>query len=291
MINEFLNKSILKTLVGIILLMSISLFAQLDGTDGEKWLEEMEEATREGLSMNVEEIQFANDSFFDVFVETVLREGLPEGVVDPELGTALTSEEVTRILRAQGPELVNALRPVQLPNFGLVQLAPGAAVKKWDKEARWSRGPHVLNLYTWARVNQWIRISMNKSKIAWSVYKPGRYSTDCMYLNIHSNGKIRMNLDNYGPLTGPAGTTVPTSYALSKYIQTPPDHVFVRKTMNGAEPVIDWVDDGQSGTADVGNHTLVKVWNHINVHENVGPGLYSTPDGPSAVITVIAAGI
>jgi hypothetical protein len=262
----------------------------LEGTQGESWLRELDAATQDELSINVEEVQFAVDSFFDVFVETVLREGLPADIVDPELGTSLTSEEVTNILREQGPELFNTLGRVETPTFGPVTLAPGAAVYKWDREGRSSRGPHRFNLYTWARVNQWIRASMNKTKIAWNVFKPGVYSTDCMYLNVHSNGNMMLTLDNYGPLTGPAGT-IPTAYALSTYISTPNDLVLYGRTMGGARPIINWVRDAENGTANVGPHRLVKVWNSINVRENVGPGLYTTPNGPSAVITVIAAGI
>lgn len=262
----------------------------LKGTEGESWLREVDAATEDDLSINVEEIEFEDDSFFDVFVETVLREGLPADIKDPELGTSLTSDEVTEILREQGPELFDALGGVETPTFGPVNLAPGAAVYKWDKEGRSSRGPHRFNLYTWARVNQWIRASMNKTKIAWTVFKPGVYSTDCMYLNVHSNGNMVLTLDNYGPLTGPAGT-IPTAYALSKYIQTPKDLVLYGKTMGNAVPIINWVDDGENETANLGAHTLIKVWNSIRVNGNVGPGLYSTPNGPSAVITLIAAGI
>jgi hypothetical protein len=289
-------KKLLAVVIALTFFTGAILWAQngppdlLKGTEGESWLREMDAATQEELSINVEEIQFEVESFFDVFVETVLREGLPADIDDPELGTALTSEEVTNILREQGPELFDNLASVETPTFGPVNLAPGAAVHKWDREGRSSRGPHTFNLYTWARVNQWIRASMNKTKIAWNVFKPGRYSTDCMYLNVHSNGNMMLTLDNKGPLTGPAGT-IPTAYALSTYIQTPNDLVLYGRTMGNARPIIDWVEDEESGTANVGPHRLVKVWNSINVRENVGPGLYTTPAGPSAVITVIAAGI
>jgi len=213
-------------------------------------------------------------------------------VVDPDLGTALTSEEVTAIIQGQGPELFNELGIVNLPlPFAPADLTPGAAVYKWGREGRWSRGPHTFDILTTAKVDQWIRASMNKSRIAWKVFKPGDYSTDCMYLNVHSNGNLKLILDNYGPLTSPDGTTIPTEYALTDYIQTPNDAVFQGQTTQGAAPIINWVGDGGSGSAEVGPHKLVKVWNYINVGSNVGPGLYSTPDGPSAVITVIAAGV
>ena len=53
-------------------------------------------------------------------------------------------------------------------------------------------------------------------------------------------------LQNLGPLTSSTGATAPgiaTAYALSNYIQTPPDQVLSGETMLGAAPVIDWVRD------------------------------------------------
>jgi hypothetical protein len=278
-------------LIGVVALMLITgglSFAQEPPTvpdEGGEWLGLVEEATQEGVTVNVEEVTFANDSFFDVFVNVVLREGLPPDIQDPLLGTALSSDEVTEIIRSQGPELYDALQRVQLSDGRVVQVAPGAAVFKWDPEGRWSRGPHRFEIYTWVMVNQWIRASMNTSKLVWKVFKPGVYSTDCMYMNVHSNGRMRLTLENNGPLTDPAGETMGTAYALSEYIQTPVDLVVAGQTMLGATPVIDWVPDQAAGEAVVGRHALVKVWNSINVNGNAGPGLYTTP-GASAVITV-----
>ena len=229
--------------------------------EGSEWLKLLEEATAEGLSINVEEQQFAVDSFFDVFVEVVLREGLPPDVEDPLLGTALSSEEVSAIIREQGPELFELLGRVQLPTGQVITLAPGAAVFKWDPEGRWSRGPHRFDIYTWVRVNQWIRASMNTSKFVWNVFKPGVYSTDSMYMNLHSNGPMTLTLQNNGPLTDPAGEVLRSSYALSRYIQTPNNLVVAGQSMLGATPVVDWVPDGAAGEASVGNHILLKVWN------------------------------
>jgi hypothetical protein len=128
---------------------------------------------------------------------------------------------------------------------------------------------------------------MNKSKIVWKVFKPGVYSTDCMYLNVHSNGDMRLILTNNGALVGPDGAAaIPTQYALSRYIQTPQDLVLQGLTMAGAEPVINWVGNGGEDSAAVGAHALVKVWNAISVNSAVRPGLYTT-NGPSAVITVV----
>jgi hypothetical protein len=255
--------------------------------EGAEWLAGIEElaAAAEGLSINVEEVQFAVESFFDVFVDAVLREGLPPDVEDPLLGTALTPDEVTDIIRRQGPELYELLRLV-LPDGQVIPVAPGALVFKWDREGRWSRGPHKIEIYNWVRINQWIRASMSASKLVWKVFKPGVYSTDCMYLNVHSNGAMTLTLDNLGPLTGDAGTAgVNTAYALSEYIQTPPDLVLLGQTMGGANPVIDWVPDQATGEVGVGPHALVKVWNSIEVSSFAPPGLYTT-NGPSAVITV-----
>ena len=75
--------------------------------------------------------------------------------------------------------------------------------------------------------------------------------------------------------------------ALSNYVHTEPNEVFPGQTINGAtDMIIPWVGDGETGSADVGAHQLVKVWNHIIVPEEVSPGLYTTPNGPAAVITV-----
>lgn len=270
--------------IGVFLLVSGNVLAQQ--AEGEAWLEQLEAAIGP-LSINVENLDFAVDSFFDVFVETVLREGLPDGVDDPLLGTPLSSEEVTAIIRDMGPELFLALGRVEIPDIGVVDLTPGAAVYKYDKEGRWSRGPHTFDIYTWARVNQWIRASMNKTKIVWKVFKPGTYSTDCMYLNIHSNGNMNLTLTNNGPLMGPDGTAaIPTVYGISEYIQTTQDLVLDGVTMAGARAVIDWLENGQSRTAEkLPPHILLKVWNAIDVNSGVGPGTYTT-DGPSAVITV-----
>jgi hypothetical protein len=285
-------RNLLAVFIGIFLLLAGNAVAQ--DPEGEAWLRELEAAT-DPLSVNVEGVQFAVDSFFDVFVEAVLREGLPDGVVDPALGgndmfgepgTAVPSEVVTQVIREMGPELFLALRAVDTPTFGPVDLTPGAAVYKYDKEGRWSRGPHTFNIYTWVKVNQWIRAAMNKTKIVWKVFKPGIYSTDCMYLNIHSNGDMRVTLANNGPLAAPDGTAaIPTLYGISEYIRTPQDLVLPGVTMAGARPVIDWVPNGAEGSAVLPPHILLKVWNAINVGSEVAPGTYST-GRESAVITV-----
>lgn len=281
------------TVVGFVILLLViggAAFAQepppMPPDEGGEWLLLVEEATQEGVTVNVEEVTFANESFFDVFVEIVLREGLPPDIQDPVLGTALSSDEVTEIIRTEGPELYETLGRVELADGRVVQLAPGAAVYKWDKEGRWSKGPHRFEIYTWVMVNQWIRASMNTSKLVWKVFKPGVYSTDCMYMNVHSNGTMLLTLENNGPLADPAGDIMGTAYALSQYIQTPPDLVVAGQTMLDATPVIDWVPDQAAAEATVGRHALIKVWNSINVSGNAGPGLYTTPNGPSAVITV-----
>jgi hypothetical protein len=278
--------------IGVLLLIGANVVAQ-EG-EGAAWLEELEAAVGP-LSVNVENVDFAVDSFFDVFVEAVLREGLPSDVIDPELGgnpifgepgTAVPSEEVTRVIRELGPELYLTLRAADTPTFGPVDLTPGAAVHKYDKEGRWSRGPHTFDIYTWVRVNQWIRASMNKTKIVWQVFKPGVYSTDCMYLNVHSNGGMRLTLANNGALAGPDGAaTIPTFYGISEYIRTPPDMVLPDVTMGGARPIIDWIPNNQEASAPVPPHILLKVWNAINVGSGVAPGTYTAP-GASAVITV-----
>lgn len=256
---------------------------------GAEWLSELEELARLGnASINVEEMEFNNDSFFDVFVDVVLREGLPRDIQDPNFPEGgLDSDDVTRIIEELGPELREALRLV-LPDGTEISVAPGAAVFKWDKEGRWCTGPHSFEIYNWVRVNQWIRASMNTSKLVWKVFKPGTYSTDCMYLNVHSNAGMKLTLENLGPLLGDATTDaeISTEYALSQYISTPMDLVLSGRDMLGAPPVIDWVPDGGIGEQEVGPHALVKVWNSITVGSSVAPGLFTTPDGPSAVITV-----
>jgi hypothetical protein len=127
---------------------------------------------------------------------------------------------------------------------------------------------------------------MNKTKIVWQVFKPGVYSTDCMYLNVHSNGDMRLTLANNGALAGPDGAaTIPTFYGISEYMRTPPDLVLSDVTMGGARPIIDWVPNNQEGSASLPPHMLLKVWNAINVGSEVAPGTYTTP-GASAVITV-----
>ena len=254
---------------------------------GAEWLAEIEELARLGnASINVEEMQFNVDSFFDVFVEVVLREGLPRDVQDPNLGPRMESDDVTRTIEELGPELREALRLV-LPDGTEIPVAPGAAVFKWDKEGRLCTGPHRFEIYNWVRVNQWIRASMNASKLVWKVFKPGTYSTDCMYLNVHSNAGMKLTLENLGPLVGGATAEgIATEYALSQYISTPMDLVLSGRDMLGAAPVIDWVPDGGIGEQEVGPHALVKVWNSITVGSSVAPGLFTTPDGPSAVITV-----
>lgn len=253
--------------------------------EGGAWFAEIDAISRLPQSVNVEDIQFEMDSFFDVFVEVVLREGLPAGAQD-DLGTALSSDDVTDIILEQGPELYETLRLV-LPDGDEISVAPGAAAHQWDPEGRWNRGPHTFDIYNWVSVNQWIRASMSSSKLVWKVFKPGEYSSDCMYLNVHSNANMRLTLDNFGPLIGDDGTEgVATAYALSEYIRTPKDLVLTGREMAGATPVIDWVPDGESGEQEVGPHTLVKVWNSIRVGSSLSPGFYATPDGPSAVITV-----
>jgi hypothetical protein len=275
-----------------ILLISILLFlggyAASDplADEGAEWLNAVEEAAAQELSINVEDVNFAFDSFFDVFVEVVLREGLPSDMEDPILGTALTSEEVSEIIRRQGPELFQVLPRLVLPDGQVVPTAPGAAVYKWDPEGRWSRGPHRFAIYNWVMVNQWIRASMNTTKLVWKVFKPGVYSTDCMYLNVHSNGNMLLTLDNLGPLADAAGNTIETAYGFSSYIYTDPDLVLPGQSMGGADMLMEWVPDGGFGRLPVGPHQLVKVWNSISVGSGAAPGLFTT-DGPSAVITVI----
>jgi hypothetical protein len=278
--------SILVILAVFLFVLGGALSADPPPGEGAEWLAEIESLARmDQSSVNVETVEFAVDSFFDVFVNVVLREGLPEGAQD-DLGTALSSDEVTAIIQSRGPELRRDLQLV-MPDGTAIPVAPGAAVFKWDAEGRWCRGPHIFDIYNWVMVNQWIRASMNSTKLVWKVFKPGEYSTDCMYLNVHSNGAMELTLANYGPLVSDTTTTaVATEYALSEYINTEKDLVLAGRDMLDATPVINWVPDGATGGTNVGPHALVKVWNYINVSSYAPPGLYTTPNGPSAVITV-----
>jgi hypothetical protein len=271
--------------IGIILLHAHITLAQGPADSFfDVFFEAIEDAT-EDQSVDPEEVLTPEQAV--EFEETVLMEeaeGLPDDM------QRIDSDEVTRILRGM-PELFNALGEVELelPDpIGLinVNLTPGAAVIKWDPEGRWCSGPHIFNIYTVAKVNQWIRASMKKTRIAWKVFKPGRYVTDCMYMNVHSNAQVNVSLKNQGPLANPAGLTIPTWYAISKYIQTLQDEVFYNNPPSGFDPIIDWVPDGEEGTNNLPSHAYVKLWNMIYVNKDVPPGLYTTANA-SAVITII----
>jgi hypothetical protein len=302
--KRILNFKSIAVLIGIFLLLGGTVTAQVTEppVTVDEWLGAVEKYTAEIVS-SVDVGAATIESFFDVFVEVVLREGLEES--DPVLGRPMTTEEVTEALRTTDgvEDLLGTLGGLQIPNPNpelppiIVDLTPGAAAFKWGRAGRWSRGPHEFYINNGVRVNQWIRASMNKTNIFWKVLKPGTYSTDCMYLNVHSNGPMTVTLTNSGPLVGPGGSVL-TDYALSEYIPTPQDWVEQgRRTFDAAgtvPAVINWVgmDPGSTGSADIGPHKLMKVWNYIEVNSLAGPGDYGTADGgPSAVITVTAAGV
>ncbi len=287
MIKELLNQKIFKCILGVIVFLSVNLFGQFEGSEGQEWLNSLKQAIdREQIEINVEEIDFENKSFFDIYVNSILRASVPEGMEIPGIGTNLSSQEVTDIIMAMGPELIQALPNIDMGNDS-VQLDPGAAVKKWDPEGRWSKGPHKLDIENWVQVNQWIRAASNTSKFSWGIFAPGTYSTDCMLLSVNSNADVMIDIENYGPLKGPDGA-ISTSYALSKYTETEPGQVFTGKTMNGAEPLSNWIEDGQRSVNEVGKGGLIKVWNSIDINGDLSPGLYTTPEGRSATITIIA---
>lgn len=281
-------------LTGIIFLYINTASAQ---TDADLHLQEFIGGVNDALNeKSLDPGEFLTDSFFDVFVETVLREGLPADVDDPVLGRSLKPDEVTRTLREDLVDsdgvnpLFEALGTAIGPNNTEIDLTPGAAVYKWGYAGRWCKGPHKFQINTKAMVNQWIRASMNKTNIYWKVFKPGIYTTDCMYLNVHSNGKMDIQLQNMGPLVGPDGQEIPTKYALTDYFYTNTE-VFPNDKLaeiTGNDPIVDWVTDPTApGQFEVDQHKLVKVWNSVAVGSHIRPGEYST-DGPSAIITVVA---
>lgn len=66
----FCVRNLVALFIGIFLLVCGNVIAQ--EPEGEAWLKELEAAIGP-LSVNVETVDFAADSFFDVFVETVLE--------------------------------------------------------------------------------------------------------------------------------------------------------------------------------------------------------------------------
>jgi len=286
--------------VGTMCLWAITAGAQdIQGTPGGEFVEAVDLALqRQPLSLNPAE--YLADSFFDVFVEIVLEEGITDdmeipGIVNPgKMLAPMTSDEVTQRIRQDMPQLFEALPELNVTVDGTTQpvpVAPGAAVYKWGHAGRWSRGPHVFNIQTTAKVYQWIRASIYATNIVWTVFKPGAYSTDCIYLNLHSNAGLSVALTNNGPLVGttPSGVNVviPTAYALSDYVTTAMNEVFLGQTTQGATIQVGWVPDGASGTGVLPAHKMLKLWNFVRVGSDVPPGTYAT-SGPSAVLTVMA---
>jgi hypothetical protein len=264
-----------------VLLLGGSLFAQTP----DDWLALIEEQLA-GLSVDVRRLyEDQADSFFDDFVNLVEGE------------TTETADEVTAEIQARGRLLYTQLGGIEVPG-GVIDLTPGAAVYKYEPEGVWSSGPHRLELQTVAIVNQWIRASLRSSQILWKVIKPGIYVTDSMLMNIHSNGGVVVTLTNLGPLeyTDPitgAVHEIETAYAMTDFFNTLPNEVYRGPDLPaGTVALIDWVNDTGTeppvGSATLGPHTLVKLWNRIFVDSNDPPGRYETPNGPSAVITLSA---
>jgi len=269
------------------------------GDEGDTFLGMLEDAIKKSpqASVKVEELFADEPDMADLYVRTVLQEGLPEGLDDPELGPALTSDQVTEIIQEEiGLRVPGRL---ELGDGTVVNLAPGAAVWKWGGQGRWCRGPHVFRITNRALVNQWIRASMNKTNIAWKVFKPGIYTTDCMYLNVHSNGRVRVQLKNGGPLIGENGE-IPSKFALTGYVSTfagngYSDRVFRGDNLDdilssldtGASVETDgWIDDPDTpGYVDVDYHKLFKLWNSIYVNSNVRPGLYRNNESATITLT------